>query len=444
MIARTNVLFERIHVISPETSGGVFVMSDAYVAVREGLVVYIGGNRAGAVLALAGVGYETYDGRDRLLVPALANAHGHAAMTLMRNSADDLSLHDWLYGVIFPRETRLRPQDVRNGTQLALCEMIRSGTGTAADMYFFQDTVLEAFVASGARLDLSIDAKRKDATGTLVPAPEDLERFLGIARKDGDGRVAISLLMHSVYLYPDALYRQMAEIAEDLDVGVQVHVSETKREVKECLAKHGTTPPAYLEAAGFFRTPTLAAHCVHVTLDDLEILARNDVTVVHNPSSNLKLGSGIADIHAMQRSGIRIALGTDGAASNNNLDLFHEIRLAAFLAKGTTGEAATLDAASVLRMATVNGSVGMGFPGTGVIDVGKQADLIVLNADRASMTPLGDPMSAFVYSADASCVESLLVDGRILLYKGELTTLDEERIRAEALVSARHIVSSAS
>ncbi len=444
MIGRTNVLFDRITVISPDLSGGAFTMTDAYVAVRDGMIVHIGPSRPAALLSLAGVEHETYSGSGRILAPALANAHGHAAMTLMRNSADDLSLHDWLFSVVFPRETRLRAQDVRAGTRLALCEMFRSGTGTAADMYFFQETVLESFVEAGARLDLAIDGKRRDATGALVPAPEDLERFLALARTEGDGRVAISLLMHSVYLYPDGIYQGMAAIAEDLGLPVQVHVSETSREVEECVARHGLTPPAFLEAAGFFRTPTLAAHCVHLMPADREILARNDVTIVHNPSSNLKLGSGIADVHAMQRAGIRIALGTDGAASNNNLDLFHEIRLSSFLAKGSTGEPAIMDAATALRMATVNGAVGCGFPGVGILEVGKQADLVVLNVDRASMTPLGDPMSAFVYSADSSCVESLLVDGRMLLRKGELTTLDEERIRAEALESARHIVSAAS
>jgi 5-methylthioadenosine/S-adenosylhomocysteine deaminase len=362
----------------------------------------------------------------------------------MRNSADDMTLHDWLYEVVFPREKLLRPQDVRAGTQLALCEMIRSGTGAAADMYFFQETVLEAFVEAGARLNLSVDSKRRNASDVLVPATDDLERFLLMARQHGDDRVVVSVLMHSVYLYPDSLYKEMASMAADLGVGVQIHISETRREVKECHSRHGLTPPAYLEAAGFFKTPTLAAHCVHLNEDDRRILAGKNVTVVHNPSSNLKLASGIADLSAMGQAGIRIALGTDGAASNNNLDLFHEIRLAAFLAKGSTGEAATLDAASMLRMATLNGSMGMGFPHTGTIEVGNKADLLVLDAARSSMTPLGDPMSAFVYSADAACVESLMVDGRWLLRKRELTTLDEERIRAEAIAAARHIVPASS
>jgi 5-methylthioadenosine/S-adenosylhomocysteine deaminase len=444
MTVRSNVLFDRIIVISPDMDGGAFSMSDAYVAVREGRIVNIGASRHAACEALAGVDYETYSGRDRILTPSLSNAHGHAAMTLMRNSADDMTLHDWLYEVVFPREKLLRPQDVRAGTQLALCEMIRSGTGAAADMYFFQETVLEAFVEAGARLNLSVDSKRRNASDVLVPATDDLERFLLMARQHGDDRVVVSVLMHSVYLYPDSLYKEMASMAADLGVGVQIHISETRREVKECHSRHGLTPPAYLEAAGFFKTPTLAAHCVHLNEDDRRILAGKNVTVVHNPSSNLKLASGIADLSAMGQAGIRIALGTDGAASNNNLDLFHEIRLAAFLAKGSTGEAATLDAASMLRMATLNGSMGMGFPHTGTIEVGNKADLLVLDAARSSMTPLGDPMSAFVYSADAACVESLMVDGRWLLRKRELTTLDEERIRAEAIAAARHIVPASS
>jgi 5-methylthioadenosine/S-adenosylhomocysteine deaminase len=204
------------------------------------------------------------------------------------------------------------------------------------------------------------------------------------------------------------------------------------------------TPPEFLLSRGFFRTPTLAAHCTHLDDGDRAILARAGVTVAHNPQSNLKLGSGIADVDAMVRAGLRVALGTDGAASNNNLDLFREIRLAAFLAKGTTGDAAALGAPTVLRMATCNGMAGLGFPDAGAVEVGMQADLLVLDADRSSMTPLGDPMSAFVYSADSSCVESVMVGGRWLLRKRELTTLDEERIRARALSSARHLVPSGS
>lgn len=439
-----DVLFERVTVVSPDSQGGAFVLEDAYVAVRDGRIAHVGCSREDAAASFGGRRHETYDGRGRLLSPALVNAHGHAAMTLMRNSADDLSLHDWLYNVVFPRETRLRPEDVRAGTDLALCEMVRTGTGAAADMYFFPDQVFEAFVEAGVRLNLCVDAKRKDASGaTVLDAPE-LERFQRLAASDGDGLVVPSLLVHSVYLYPEALYPELASCAEGLGAPVQVHVSETRREVRECHEKHGMTPPAFLLSRGFFRTPTVAAHCVHLHDDDIAILGRPGVTVAHNPQSNLKLGSGIADVHAMVRAGLRVALGTDGAASNNNLDLFREIRLSAFLAKGTTGEAATLSAPSVLRMATVQGAQGLGFPDVGAVEEGMQADLLVLDAERASMTPLGDPMSAFAYSADSSCVESLMVAGRWLLRKRELTTLDEERIRAEAVAAARHLVPASS
>ncbi len=440
MSRAVDVLFERISVLSPDESGGAYALTDAYVAVRAGRIACVGFTRDHAAAAFDGAPHETYDGRDRILAPALANAHGHAAMTLMRNSADDLSLHDWLYNVIFPRETRLRAEDVRAGTRLALVEMVRSGTGAAADMYFFPDEVFEAFVEAGVRLNLCVDAKKKDAAGNPVLDAAELERFQRLARTAGRGLVVPSLLVHSVYLYPEPLYKEMADLAADLGAPVQVHVSETRREVRECQEKHGRTPPEFLRERGFFRTPTLAAHCVHLHGDDLRILAGPGITVAHNPQSNLKLGSGIADVHAMVRAGLRVALGTDGAASNNNLDLFRELRLAAFLAKGTTGEAATLGAPMALRMATVHGAAGMGFPDVGVLEAGHAADLLVLDCERASMTPLGDPMSAFVYSADASAVESVMVDGRWVMRKRELTTLDEERIRAEALSAAHHLV----
>lgn len=436
------VLFRNIQVVTPMPAGPVLSLSNAFVAVAGGEVRYVGQFEDAAIEILRELGYanyETYDGCRKLLWPAMANTHGHIPMVLMRNQADDKVLHDWLFNVIFPREKNLTPEHVLNGARLGMAEMIRAGTGTAADMYYYSESLVQAALESGMRLNVSFDGKETGADGQTHLVRPKLEQFIKDCRETGDGRIVPAMLVHSVYLYEPYLQQELAAVAADLHCFVQVHIAETAREVEECLARYQRRPAAQLREFGYFQSPTVAAHCVHLDDAEREILKQQDVFIAHNPSSNMKLGSGFAEIDKMLKAGLRVGLGTDGAASNNNLNLYQEMRLASFMAKAISGDAAVLPADTLLEMATINGQRGLGFMRSGCIATGFDADLQILDLDRPSMWPLGEPTAALVYSADASAVESLMVAGQWLMYKRELTTLDEEQIKQDALRSAARL-----
>jgi 5-methylthioadenosine/S-adenosylhomocysteine deaminase len=433
------VLFRKIQVVTPQLTGQTLVLADAFVAVAAGRILTVGTDEDQARQALAEAGFtdfEVYEGRRKILWPAMANTHGHIPMTLMRNQTDDHNLHDWLFNYIFPREEHLTPEHVYHGTLLGLAEMIRSGTGTAADMYYESDQVAAAALKTGLRLNVCCDGKTDGPDGRKHLQRPALDAFIRNWQGSGDGLIQVALMVHSIYLYEPYLYAELAEAARETGCYVQVHVSETSREVEECLARYGCRPPRQLAKFGLLDGPTVAAHCVHLDDDDRQLLAEKKVLVAHNPSSNLKLGSGIADVAAMLAAGIRVGLGTDGAASNNNLNLYQEMRLASLLAKGSSGDAARLPAGQALRMATLDGQQGLGFADCGCIAPGWQADLQIVDADRPAMWPLGDAAAALVYSAEGSFVESLMVAGRWLMRKHELLTLDEEQAKYYAASSS--------
>lgn len=436
------VLFRNIQVVTPMPGGPVLSLSQAFVAVCDGFVRYVGSFEDAAIQILHDAGhsqFDSYDGRRKLLWPAMANTHGHIPMTLMRNQADDAVLHTWLFDMIFPREKHLTPEHVLNGSRLGMAEMIRAGTGTAADMYYYSESVVSAALESGMRLNVCFDGKETGPDGKTHLVRPKLEQFIKDCRTQGQGRIQPAMLVHSVYLYPPELHRELSETARELQCFVQVHIAETRREVEECVAQYGLRPAAKLLDLGYFQSPTIAAHCVHLDTQERSILAEHKVFVAHNPTSNLKLGSGFADVDAMFKAGIEVGLGTDGAASNNNLNLYQEMRLASLIAKGTTGDAALLPADTLIEMATVKGQHGLGFKQSGYLAAGYEADLQVLDLDRPSMWPLGEPTAALVYSAESSAVESLMVAGQWLMYKRDLQTLDEEKIKADASRSSARL-----
>ncbi len=432
-----NVLFDRITLVTPGTDGQVTVRQEAWIAVKDGRIACVAPDRTSAEGALEGTDYVLYPGRDRLLLPTFANTHNHMAMSLLRNAADDLALHNWLFDVIFPREEKLDYGLVATGSRLALAEMIRSGTGASADMYFYHEAAIEAALEAGFRLNFSVDAKRPDSSGAGVPD----ERILSeqIRRWRSEPLLRVSLLVHSVYLYPQAVYPQLAAMAAGQGCTVQIHVAETAREVRECLQQYGRRPAAQLARFGFFQTPTLAAHCVPLDDEERASLARPAVYVAHCPASNLKLGSGMADIVALQEAGATVVLGTDGPASNNNLDMYHDMRLASLLGKGLRRDAALLPAATMLKMATQDGCAALGYADSGLIAAGWQADLQVVRTDSPGFNPPANPVNALLYSAAAADVESLMVAGQWLMYKRALQTLDEEKTRFEAEQAAARL-----
>ncbi len=373
-----------------------------------------------------------------LVLPGLINAHGHAAMTLFRSYADDLPLKQWLEEEIWPVEEHLTADDVYWGTMLALTEMIRGGTTTFTDMYFFMDSVAEAAAESGIRAVLSRGMiGLSDGADTAL---QESEVFIKNWHGAAEGRISVLLGPHAPYTCPPTFLKQVADLATRTGRPLQIHLSETKGEVEESVREHGLTPPKLLYNIGFFDLPVLAAHCVHVSDEDIELLAEKKVTVAHNPGSNLKLGSGIAPLAKMIASGIRVGIGTDGASSNNNLDMIEEMRLASLLAKGIAMDPTLVNAAQTIRLATSTGAKALFLENTGSIKVGYKADLIGLRYDRAHLTPMHDPLAQTVYAASAADVDMVMVDGKVLLERGELKTLDEEKIRFEASRCAERLV----
>ncbi|EPZ45668.1 hypothetical protein N007_08470 [Alicyclobacillus acidoterrestris ATCC 49025] len=368
---------------------------------------------------------------NRVAIPGLVNTHGHAAMTLLRGAGDDLPLMTWLNERIFPLEDKLTEDAIYWGTQLAAWEMLVSGTTTYTDMYMMMDHAAKAVAESGIRAVLSVgvvgfnDVSRENGM-------QRSRSFHGNWHRQASGRITVTLGPHAPYTCPPDYLTEIAELAKELDVPIQIHLSETQTEVVNSQGDHSLTPIALAEKVGLFDVPTLAAHCVHVTDADLDIMARRGVRIAHNPQSNLKLGSGIAPLPKMLEKGIVVGLGTDGAASNNNLDMFEEMRLAATLHKGVAQDAEVIPAAVAFDLATAMGAKAC-FLGQlhGTLKPGAAADIVLLDAASPHLLPQHNLLSNVVYACGADDVRDVFVAGRQVVSGGEPLTIDVERVRAE-------------
>lgn len=398
-------------------------VGEADVGVRDGRIALVGraeaGDRYDRVIAADGCA----------LIPGLVNCHGHAAMTLFRGIADDLPLKPWLEEKIWPLEAKLTAECVYWGSMLAMAEMIRGGTTTFTDMYFFEEETARAAEEAGMRAVLS----RGLAVGpNLHNALRENRQLAEEWHQRGDGRITVQLGPHALYTCPPRQLEPILDLAAELDLALQIHVAETKEEVEESIARYGKSPVAVLEETGLFQFPVLAAHCVHVSEEDIGILARNKVHVSHNPVSNLKLGSGIAPVPQMLAAGMIVGLGTDGASSNNNLDMFLEMRMAALIHKGIANDPTLVPAGLALEMATSLGAKALFLEDVGSIEEGMKADITLIDLNQVHLSPRHDPCAAIAYAAKASDVTLVMADGRILLEEGRLTTIDEERTIYEA------------
>ena len=349
----------------------------------------------------------------RLILPGLVNCHGHTAMTLVRGLGSGLPLQRWLDEAIFPTEAKMKPADVRAGTAWGVREMLAGGTTAVADMYDFPDDCADAFREGGmkarvCRVGLSF------VPGRLA----DCIAFTRGFNARTEGSVRADLCIHSEYLTDEAFCRGMAEADEELKRPLHVHVSETEKEHRECIARHGKTPIAYLAETGVLDHGGYAAHCVWCTDDDFRIMADKGFSLVHNPTSNMKLGSGFARIVRAQELGVNVALGTDGCASNDNLDMFEEMHLCSLVHKGLAKDPSVLPAWDVIDMATVNGAKALGLDDAGELAVGKAADLCVVDLDRPHLTPCLDIPGLVVNSMHASDVVETVVDGVVRYRKG--------------------------
>ncbi len=380
------------------------------------------------------LGATEIDCRRHVLVPGFVNAHTHAAMSLFRGMADDLPLMEWLERHIWPAEARVAGREfVRDGTRLAAAEMLAGGTTCFNDMYFFGDEAAAAAIEAGIRAVIGLIV-----IGFPSAWASDVDEYFRKAEAvhdqyRGHPLVTSAFAPHAPYTVDDAALTRVATLAEELDVPVHMHVHETIGEVEGALAAHGARPLRRLEGLGLLSPRLLAVHMTAVDEDEYELLARTGVNVVHCPESNLKLASGFCPVARLLGAGVNVALGTDGAASNNRLDMLGELRSASLLAKGVSGDPCALPAAQALRMATLSGARALGLDhAIGSLEVGKLADLVAIDLSALGTQPIYDPLSQLVYASQRSQVSDVWVGGRHLVRQGELTTLDSDELRASA------------
>lgn len=401
------------------------VLHNAYIGVDQGKICWLSQQPPEEAAS------RTIDGAGKLAMPGLINAHTHLPMTLLRGYADDYALQEWLNDHIFPAEDKLDARCVRAGAALAVAECLRFGASSVTDMYFQLPVIAEVCFQAGIKANLcnagmSFDPEHYDfeQAGETLETREALKTW----HMADNGRIRVDAGVHAEYTSFPALWRAEAEFAREHGLNMHLHLSETRKEHEECLARWGKTPTQVLAEQGVLDVRTTAAHGVWISEQDMELLAQKGAAVAHNPVSNLKLASGIAPVAKMLEKGVKVALGTDGMASNNNHDLFEEIKLCAILQKGISGDPQALPAWQSLCCATRGGAYAQGREQEcGALRLGMDADLILLDASVPSMQPTHNPISSLCYSASGRDVRLTMVRGKILYENGEFYTIDLEK-----------------
>ncbi|NOZ82910.1 MAG: amidohydrolase family protein [Euryarchaeota archaeon] len=410
------------------------ILKNFSVAVEDGRIVEVAER-------IPGEADFVIDARGKVVIPGLVNTHTHAAMTLFRGAADDLPLHRWLQEEIWPVEAKLKPQHVYAGTLLACLEMLTSGITCFNDMYFYLEEAARAAEEAGMRAVLSyplLDVAGEEQGRELLKVAEN-----GLRRFRDSELVRVFVGPHAPYTCSEELLLSAVELAEKYETRIHIHVSETREEVERFLREKGMRPVEYLESIGFLSDRVLIAHGVHLSREEQKLVSSRGAKISHNPVSNMKLGAGVAPVTEYIRAGITVALGTDGAASNNVLDMFQEMKTCALLQKVTSGDASALPAVEALKLATLNGAMALGMHNAGVIRSGAVADITVVNMRRPHLTPLSNPVSHLVYAAKGSDVSDVLVNGRVVVQNGRCRTLDAEEVERFALKQARELFESA-
>ncbi len=371
---------------------------------------------------------EVISGKSKLLMSGFYNVHMHIPMALMRGYGENLPLDRWLNEKIFPFEDKLNPKYVYNASVLAIAEMIKYGTVSASDMYFFSDEIAKAVAETGFQANISrCIACFDDCDLDLLESFAQTKRLF----EDYDGydnnRIITDTSLHAEYTCSRRIVEQVSQYTNKVGARMQIHLSETQKEQSECLKRHGMTPAEFFDSCGAFESPVTAAHCVWVTDSDIALMAEKGVTAAHCPVSNLKLASGVAPIQKLMKNGVNVALGTDGVASNNNADMLEELKLAAMLHKGVMRDSMLVSAKQALIMATINGAKAQGRSGCGAVKEGNCANLIMMDLNAANMQPVYDAASNVVFSADPGNIVMTMVRGRILYLNGEYKTIDIEK-----------------
>lgn len=413
-----------IHATVLTVNGENDVVYDGALAFENGRITYVGPTPDNLS------DYEEIiDAKGRIVMPGLVNTHGHTAMSLLRGYADDLPLQEWLETKMWPLEAQFTAEHVRWGTSLSIVEMLKTGTTTFVDMYDHMDTVAELVAESGMRARL--------CRGVIGLCPPDvqtqkLEEASAFAAKwngAAGGRITTMMSPHGAYTCPPDYIERIVARAYELDLPLHIHMSETEWEVQQNVNDYGSRPVEHLEKLGVFNRPTLVAHAVHLTDEELDIMQKYDVKVSHNPISNLKLGSGVARVPEMLEKGICVSLGTDSSASNNNLDLFEEMKMVALLHKGVRKDPVAVPATEALRMATICGAEAIFMEDRiGSLEVGKEADFIVIDSKQVFFQPAHDPISHVVYAASGRDVKDVYVQGVQVVKDGQCLTMDETAV----------------
>ena len=413
------IIIENILAVLPE--GAEDVIRETTLYIEGDKITGIGDKPAGFTAD------KVIDGTDKLVIPGLVNCHTHSYMSFMRNVADDLSFMDWLFGTIDPIEQQMTDEDTYWGANLAIIEMMKSGTTCFNDMQMNIHQTTRAVKESGMRAVIcrGLVGSGSDEAGQsrLRQAYEERD-----AAKDCD-RLTFKLGPHAPYTCDDEFLKIVAAEAKKENMGIHVHLSESESEISQIQEKYGCTPIALAEKCGIFDVPAIAAHCVQVTDEDIAILKRKNVSVVTNPASNMKLGNGFAPIVKMLDAGINVCLGTDGAASNNCLNMFHELSLLTLIHKGTGKTPQCVSAKEGFRIATINGAKALGLEKEiGSIEVGKKADLAILDLNTPSLTPRNNLFAGLSYSANGSEVDTVIINGQVTMEGRKLLTIDEKLV----------------
>ncbi len=421
-----SVLFQHVTVLTMDPAQPL--LKDAYVAVEGTAIASVGTTRP------QGEFDRVVDGAGQVLMPGLINCHTHVPMTLMRGYGGGHDLQHWLSDYIFPAEAKLDQRAVAAGAALGLAEMIATGTTCIVDMYMKTGTIAQQVMDAGISANLSCGGlyfgDPKDFSPDQCTDCRNQEELMQQWHGAGEGQILVDASIHGEYTSSAPLWQWTADFAQKNKLGMHVHISETKLEHEQSLQRHGKTPLAILDQYGVWERGGTAAHCVWVSDEDMDLMARKHVTAVHNPVSNLKLGSGVARVPKMLQAGVNVALGTDGVSSNNSADLFEEIKLAAMLHKGVSRDPMAVTAHQALEMATVNAARALG-RNTGVVAPGKVADLILVDFNRPNLIPCHDVEENLVFAARGGDVSMNMARGKIIYEKGEFFTLDVEKIRSE-------------
>lgn len=405
------------------------IIRKGVIAVKGGKISYAGDSRNAQGIRAE----EVLEGHGKVALPGLVNCHTHLAMTLFRGLAEDMTMDKWLEETIWPLEAKLRPEDVYIGSLLGCLEMIKNGVTCFADMYFFESKVAEAVKKAGVRASLASGIIETVDWQTGDKSFDDAVHFVQEYEGWAEGRITTRLGPHTAYTCTEETLGKIREKASQAGIGIHIHLSELETMPPNSVRKPSLSEVELLENQGFLDDDVLAAHCIHLTTRDITILARRGVKVVYNPVSNMKLAQGVSRVKEFMDANITVGLGTDGAASNNSLDMFETMKMASLLQKSYYGDPTILTAREVLRAATIKGAEALGLNNKiGTLEVGKRADIVLVDLNKPNLTPLHDIYANLVYSARGCNVDSVIVDGKILMENREVKTLDEEEVIKKA------------